>query len=218
MREQIIQQVEKEKVIAIVRGVSSDRILDVAKALYDGGIRLLEVTFDQSSAEKQRDTAVSIRKIAEQFSGKIVVGAGTVTSVELVEMAAKAGAKYIISPDTNEAVIKKTRELGLVSMPGALMPTEVMNAHRWGADFVKLFPVGNLGSGYVKAIKAPLNHVKLLAVGGVNADNVAEYLRAGCCGAGVGGNLVNKKWIEAGAYEKLTEAASELVQAVQGIN
>jgi len=98
------------------------------------------------------------------------------------------------------------------------MPTEVMNAHRWGADFVKLFPVGNLGSGYVKAIKAPLNHVKLLAVGGVNADNVAEYLRAGCCGAGVGGNLVNKKWIEAGAYEKLTEAASELVQAVQGIN
>ncbi|MBQ8813110.1 MAG: bifunctional 4-hydroxy-2-oxoglutarate aldolase/2-dehydro-3-deoxy-phosphogluconate aldolase [Lachnospiraceae bacterium] len=216
MREQIIQQVKAEKIIVIIRGVSSDRILPVAQALYDGGVRMIEVTFDQKDVEKQKETVECIRKIAEHFQGKVSVGAGTVTSTKLVEMAAEAGAQYIISPDTNEAVIRKTRELGLVSMPGALTPTEVMNAHHWGADFVKLFPVGNLGAGYVKAVKAPLNHVKLLAVGGVNADNVADFLAAGCCGAGVGGNLVNKKWIEAGEYEKLTEAARELMRAVEG--
>lgn len=215
MREQIIQQVEAEKIIVIIRGVSSDKILPVAQALYDGGVRMIEVTFDQKDVEKQKETVECIRKIAKHFQGKVSVGAGTVTSTKLVEMAAEAGAQYIISPDTNEAVIRKTRELGLVSMPGALTPTEVMNAHHWGADFVKLFPVGNLGAGYVKAVKAPLNHVKLLAVGGVNADNVADFLAAGCCGAGVGGNLVNKKWIEAGEYEKLTEAARELMRAVE---
>lgn len=216
MREQIIQQVEAEKIIVIIRGVSSDKILPVAQALYDGGIRMIEVTFDQKDVEKQKETVECIRKIAKHFQGKVSVGAGTVTSTKLVEMAAEAGAQYIISPDTNEAVIRRTRELGLVSMPGALTPTEVMNAHHWGADFVKLFPVGNLGAGYVKAVKAPLNHVKLLAVGGVNADNVADFLAAGCCGAGVGGNLVNKTWIEAGEYEKLTEAARELMRAAQG--
>lgn len=95
------------------------------------------------------------------------------------------------------------------------MPTEVLNAHRWGADFVKLFPIGNFGTGYIKAIKAPINHIKLLAVGGVNPENIIEFLDAGCCGAGIGGNLVNKKWIEAGEYEKITETARALVEKVK---
>lgn len=215
MREQIIQQVEREKVIAIVRGVDSEKSLKVAQALYDGGIRMIEVTFDQKDVAKQEETAKSIRMISEYFQGKVAVGAGTVTSVELVEKAAAAGALYIISPDTSEPVIRRTRELGLVSMPGALMPTEVLNAHRWGADFVKLFPIGNFGTGYIKAIKAPINHIKLLAVGGVNPENIIEFLDAGCCGAGIGGNLVNKKWIEAGEYEKITETARALVEKVK---
>ena len=215
MREQIIKMVEEQKVIAIVRGVEPEKCLEVAKALYAGGIRMIEVTFDQKNPERQWETAESIRRISEYFEGQIAVGAGTVTSEKLVETAAAAGARYIISPDTNEAVIKRTRELSLVSMPGALTPTEVLNAHRWGADFVKLFPVGSFGTGYVKAVKAPLNHIRLLAVGGVNADNIADFLDAGCCGAGVGGNLVNKKWIEAGEYGKLTKAAEELLAAVK---
>ena len=215
MRDQIIQQVEANKIIAIIRGVEPEKSLKVAQALYAGGIRMIEVTFDQKDEEKQKGTAESIRLISEYFQGKVSVGAGTVTSVKLVEMAAEAGAQYIISPDTSEEVIKKTRELGLVSMPGALTPTEILNAHRWGADFVKLFPIGSFGTAYIKAIKAPINHIKLLAVGGVNEKNITEFLDAGCCGAGIGGNLVNKKWIEAGEYEKITETAKLLVETVE---
>lgn len=215
MRDKIIQMVEEKKIIAIVRGIAPEKGLQVAQALYDGGIRMIEVTFDQKNVDKQADTAAMIRAISERFQGKVCVGAGTVTSVGLVELAANAGAQYIISPDTKEDVIKKTRELGLVSMPGTLTPTEITAAHEWGADFVKLFPVGTLGAGYVKAVKAPLNHIKLLAVGGVNPDNITDFLDAGCCGAGIGGNLVNQKWIDAGEYEKLTETASALVEKVE---
>lgn len=215
MRDRIIQMIEEKKIIAIVRGIDPNKGLRVAQALYDGGIRMIEVTFNQKDVHKQADTVAMIRAIAEHFQGKVCVGAGTVTSVELVEMAADAGAQYIISPDAKEDVIKRTRELGLISMPGALTPTEITAAHKWGADFVKLFPVGTLGAGYVKAVKAPLNHIKLLAVGGVNPDNITDFLDAGCCGAGIGGNLVNQKWIDAGEYEKLTETARALVEKVK---
>ena len=112
-------------------------------------------------------------------------------------------------------VIRRTRELGMVSLPGAMTPTEVMTAHRAGADFVKLFPASNLGTAYVKAVRAPISHVKLLAVGGINEDNVADFLHAGMVGAGVGGNLANKKWIEAGEFEKITETARKLLDAVK---
>ena len=105
----------------------------------------------------------------------------------------------------------------MVSMPGALTPTEVMQAHRAGADFVKLFPIGNLGVSYAKAVMAPISHVKLLAVGGVNENNVAEFLKAGMYGAGIGGNLANKKWIDAGEYHKITETAQKLVEAVKSV-
>ena len=100
----------------------------------------------------------------------------------------------------------------MVSMPGAMSPTEVLTAHRAGAGFVKIFPAANLGVDYVKAISAPISHVKLMAVGGVNENNLAEFLKAGMAGAGIGGKLANKKWIEAGEYHKITETAKTLVE------
>ena len=102
----------------------------------------------------------------------------------------------------------------MVSMPGALTPTEVLQAHKAGADFVKLFPAGNLGPGYLKSVAAPINHVKLLAVGGVNEKNVAEFLKAGAVGAGVGGNLVNKTWIAEGKFQEITALAKTFTDAV----
>lgn len=217
MRESTIQLVEQEKIIAIVRGIAPEQCLKVAQALYDGGIRLMEVTFDQKHPEAFHKTTDAISAIAKAFEGKMLVGAGTVTTPELVEMAANAGAKYIISPDVNVSVIHKTRELGLVSMPGAMSPSEVMTAHHAGADYVKLFPVGTLGADYAKAIRAPISHVKMLAVGGVHAGNAAEFMKLGMCGVGVGGNLANKKWIEANEYDKITQAARELVEAVRSV-
>lgn len=217
MREQIIQAVLEEKIIAIVRGADPEQCLKVAQALYDGGIRMMEITYNQKDPSSWQATADTIAAIAKEFEGRMLVGAGTVTTPALVEITANAGGKYIISPNCNEAVIKKTLELGLVSMPGALTPTEVLAAHEAGADFVKLFPIGNLGVSYAKAIMAPISHVKMLAVGGVNENNVAEFLKAGMCGAGIGGNLANKQWIAEGRYDKITETARALVDAVKNI-
>ena len=209
MRETVIQWIEREKIIAIVRGVDPEQCRAVAKALYAGGIRLMEITYDQKHPESWQATADAIGSLAKEYEGRMFVGAGTVTCPELVEMIAKAGGSFIISPDTNETVIRKTRELGLVSMPGA---------HRAGADFVKLFPIGVLGTAYLKAVKAPLSHIKMTAVGGVNEENAAEFLKAGAVGLGVGGNLAKKTWIEAKEYDKLTAAAKSLVEAVRSVD
>lgn len=217
MRESIIDLIEKEKIIAIVRGAEPEQCKAVAQALYAGGIRLMEITYDQRRPESWQATANAIGALAREYEGRMFVGAGTVTSPELVELTAKAGGAFIISPDTDVAVIKKTRELGLVSMPGAMTPSEIKTAHNAGADFVKLFPVGSLGAGYLKAVKAPLSHIKIMAVGGVNEENAAEFLKAGAAGLGVGGNLAKKAWIEAGEYDRLTAAAKALVEAVRSL-
>lgn len=213
MRETVMAWAQKEKIIAIVRGIASEKCLKVAQALYDGGIRMMEVTYDQKNPDSWKFTAEAIGAIAEQFNGKLLVGAGTVTTPELVELTHSAGGLFVISPDTNVDVIRRTRELGMVSMPGALTPSEVLIAHRAGADVVKLFPAGDLGPGYLKAIRAPISHVKMMAVGGINEKNMAAFLTAGAIGVGVGGNLANRDWIEAGQFEKITETAKALVAA-----
>ena len=174
----------------------------------------MEVTFDQSDTAAHAQTAAAIHAIKAHMGERMLVGAGTVTTPSLVEMAKEAGAEYIVSPDIRPAVIERTRELGMVSLPGALTPTEINNAYDAGADFVKVFPAAQLGPAYIKAVRGPLNHIPLLAVGGVNEKNIADFIKAGCCGAGVGGNLVNKQWIAAGEWDRITALAKEFVEAV----
>ena len=215
MRETVISAVEKEKVIVIVRGVAKEKLIPLADAMYDGGIRLLEITYDATGKTSDEETAENIAMLAKAFEGRMLIGAGTVLKESQVELTAKAGGKFIISPDTNKAVIEKTRELGLVSMPGALTPTEIADAHRYGADFVKLFPISTFGTEYVKAVKAPLSHIKLLAVGGVDENNIADYAKAGACGFGIGSNIVNKKFIEEGAFDEITELARTFLAAIK---
>ena len=160
-------------------------------------------------------TADVIGELAKEYEGRMFVGAGTVTNVELVEMTARAGGTFIISPDTDPDVIRKSKELGLVSMPGALTPTEIKAAHNAGADYVKLFPADVMGAKYIKAVRAPLGHIKLVATGGINEKNLADFLAAGVSGAGIGGNLANKAWINAGEYDKITEVARQMTHAVE---
>lgn len=212
MREQIIQKVLDKKIVAIVRGVYGEDCVKLAQALYDGGIELLEVTFDQSKPEALGRTSDTIHELVVRLGDKMAFGAGTVTSLEMLELAKNAGAQFIVSPDTNEEVIKATVAGGMVSMPGALTPTEILNAHRYGADFVKVFPTSSLGTAYIKAVRGPINHVRLLAVGGVNEKNIGEFIKAGVDGAGVGGNLVNKEWIARGEFDKITALAKEFVE------
>ncbi len=212
----LLERIMAEKLIAIVRGIEAEKCLKVADALYDGGFRLIEITFDQKTPASWVATAEAISAIKAKYLGRMDVGAGTVVSAELVDIAAQAGAEFIISPDCNLSVIARSLELGMVSMPGALTPSEVMTAYNAGADFVKLFPISSMGLGYVKAVRAPIGHVPLMAVGGVNEKNLRDYLDAGCCGAGIGGNLVNKQWINDGEYDKITALAKTMVEIAKG--
>lgn len=207
----IMERVEKEKIIAIVRGISSDRILDTCKALVAGGVTMIEVTYNQSSPTCNQDTYKAIKLIADELKDEVCVGAGTVMTVEQVVLSVKAGANYIISPNFDKDVVAKTVELGVAPMPGVLTPTEVVDAYKAGAVAAKLFPAGTIGLDYIKAIKAPISHIPVIAVGGVDVNNVGDFIKAGCVGVGVGSSLVNKGLINSGKYEELTELAKQFI-------
>lgn len=214
-KEAMIQEMQKEKVIAIARGLTTEQAVEAAKALYAGGIRFMEVTFDATGGTTDEQTGETIAAIVKALDGRMKVGAGTVMNTWQVEITRENGGEFIISPDMNVEVIRRTVELGMVSVPGAMTPTEAVSAHNYGADFVKIFPAGNLGAAYIKTIRAPLSNIRLMAVGGVSDSNIAEFLAAGCVGAGIGGNLVSRKAIEAGDYAALTETAKKTVAAAK---
>ena len=206
-REQVIRDIEKNKIIVIMRGFTKEQLINSVEAMEKGGIKLVEVTFDQSGIVSDETTYENIRTLKEHFEGRVRIGAGTVMTEEQVELAFKAGAEFIISPDCYEFVIKKTRELGMVSIPGVFTPTEAANAHRFGADFAKLFPNSEVKLSYLKALTVPLSHIKFLAVGGVNHENMKDYLDAGAKGIGVATAIADKKAIFAGDYEEVTRRA-----------
>ena len=217
MHKKTVEAIEENKIIAILRGIKDDELIPLAEAMYKGGIRLLEITFSANRPESDKKTAENIRKLVSHFGDRMHIGAGTVLTEDQAELVKLAGGKFIISPDTNTAVIKKTRELGLVSIPGALTPTEIEAAHAAGADFVKLFPVSTFGPGYVKAVKAPLSHIKLLAVGGIDENNMADYLAAGVSGFGIGSNITDKALIADKRFDEITTLAKKYVSALRRV-
>lgn len=215
MRDEVIRRVYHSKIIAIVRGVYDEDCIKLARALYAGGIDLLEVTYDQSKPEDLKHTSDTISALVEELGNKMIFGAGTVTDEEMLQLSYQAGAQFIVSPNADDKVVIKTREYGMVSMPGAMTPSEIIHAYNCGADFVKVFPAANLGSSYIKALRGPINHIPLLAVGGINIHNMKDFLLAGVNGLGIGGNLVNKEWIRNNEFGKITDAAREYVHCTK---
>ena len=213
-----LEFIQENKVITICRKVYGEDLLNLADALYAGGVKLMEVTFDQADPDCIAKTTVAIRSLCDRFGDRMMFGAGTVLTREQVKAAADAGARYIISPNIDPDVIRYTKELGLVSMPGGMTPSEIMTAHNLGADIVKLFPAGYLGFGYIKDILAPISHVKLCATGGVNETTWPEYLKFGFAGAGISGRLCDKKLIAEGNFAEVTRRAqvfTDLTQAAK---
>ena len=210
--DEIKRLVYEGRIIAIIRGFAPETCLRLAEAYAKGGIRLVEITFAQNAPETWKDTAAAIGAIRERFAGDVRVGAGTVLTEEQLAMCEQAGGEYMITPNVKTDLIRECVRRGLVAMPGALTPSEAVEAWEAGAGFVKIFPAGSLGPGYVKAIRAPLAHIPFLAVGGITPDNVADFMRTGCVGAGVGGNLSNKEWIAAGEWDKIAETARLFVE------
>lgn len=197
----------RDKVIVIARRIYGDTLLKLADAMCSGGIHLMELTFDQSDSECIDKTASSVARLNARFGGDMLFGAGTVITPQQVDAAYQAGCKYIISPNTDLDVINATKAHGLLSIPGAMTPSEILAAHKAGADFVKLFPTGYLGLPYIKDIRAPISHVKLIATGGVTEDNFGAFLGAGMVAAGISGRLTDKACIESGDFEELTRRA-----------
>jgi len=215
MRDEILRAIDKERLIAIVRAPKAENFEKAVRAMYDGGIRLIEVTFDRSGKIPKEETARLIALLCEKLGKDMYIGAGTVTSTDDVLLAYAAGASFIISPNCDEKIISLTRKLGMVSIPAALTPTEIISALDSGADYVKLFPANAFNKEYIKAVTAPISDAKILAVGGVTAENAKDFIDEGFAGVGVGSNLYNKKLIDEGRFGELTALAKKYVSALR---
>lgn len=199
--------IERDKVIVIARRIYDDTLLRLAEAMCLGGVHLMELTFDQSDEACIEKTASSLAGLKARFGDEVHFGAGTVLTSQQVDAAREAGCEYIISPNTDDEVIRATLESGLVSIPGAMTPSEILTAHKLGADYVKLFPAGYLGLSYIKDIRAPISHVKLIATGGVTEESFGSFLSTGMVAAGISGRLTDKACIAEGNFQELTRRA-----------
>ena len=197
--------VKANPVIAILRGVTPDEVVEVCGVLHDAGINLVEIPLNSP------DAIESIRRAAETYhDGRMFIGAGTVLTVDDVRQVADAGGKYIISPNSNPEVIRVTKVERLVSIPGFLTPTEAFSALAAGADYLKLFPAATMGLTYVKDLKAVIKS-PIMAVGGIGPDNVADYLKC-CAGVGIGSSLYKS----GKTIEQLKKDAAKLMANVKG--
>lgn len=212
--EAALSLIREKKIVAILRGVPPERLEGVAGALVRGGIGVMEFTFDHKEENCIANTTEKIRRTVEKYGDRIIVGCGTALTVEEVDAAYAAGAELVVSPDTNPQVIARTKALDMVSMPGAMTPTEIVTAWRAGADIVKLFPAGELGAGYIKAVLGPLSHIPLSAVGGIKPENVPDFLSAGVCGFGIGSQMVLPSAVRSGDDAVIEEQAQKFVSAI----
>ncbi|MFD0670613.1 bifunctional 4-hydroxy-2-oxoglutarate aldolase/2-dehydro-3-deoxy-phosphogluconate aldolase [Cohnella sp. GCM10027633] len=210
MSSELMQSLQREKIVAIIRGISAESGDATAKALAEGGIVFLEVTLNTDGALGM------ISRFREQYGDRMRIGAGTVLDLGQAKEAIAAGAEYIISPNLDEEVVYHGVEQGVEVWPGTMTPTEIVRAYKAGASAVKVFPMGSLGIGYLKEIRAPLGHIPMVATGGVNLQNIRSVLDAGAIAVGLGGNLVDKQLVKDGKFDALAELARSYVNEVQG--
>ena len=203
-----LSEILDKKIVAIIRGAEPSDMLNIANALYEGGIRLMEITLNSTDALKV------IEKLSVQLENKIIIGAGTVLNADAAYKAINSGAKFIIAPSTDEKTIQITKESGAVSIPGALTPTEILTAWKLGGDIIKVFPAS--GPVYLKDILAPLSPIPLMPTGGVNLKNINAYHQAGAVAFGIGSSLVDTSEKMTDNYlQQITRQARELIMAIQ---
>jgi 2-dehydro-3-deoxyphosphogluconate aldolase / (4S)-4-hydroxy-2-oxoglutarate aldolase len=205
----IIRRIGEIGIVPVVRAATVDEATRAVEAICAGGIPVVEITMTVPNAISV------IREVAQQYGNKVLVGAGTVTTAEQAESCLRAGAEFLVSPGLAPPMLAVAKASGKLAIPGALTPTELMNAQDQGARLVKIFPCGNVGGPkYLRSLKAPFPNASLIPTGGVNAANAAEFIAAGAFALGVGADLVDASALRDGNSEKITSAARELVQAV----
>ena len=196
-------------VVAVLRGVPADQLIEIAEALREGGVTAVEITADTP------DVADLIGEVAGSFDDEVVVGTGTVLDSETARTTLMAGAEFVVSPSLHEDVIETCNRYGAVTAPGVMTPTEAIRGYEAGADFVKVFPAKTVGPAHLGAMKGPLGQIPMMPTGGVSPDNAAEYIDAGAFAVGAGGALVDYDAAERGDYETITETAREFTRVVE---
>ena len=204
-RHAALQRVLDTGIVSIIRASSSEQLVDVAKALYEGGIDVIEVTFTTPGVLEM------IAAVKKELGDNILLGAGTVLDTESVRAAVLAGAEFIVTPTVNLDVIKLCNRYSKVIMPGGFTPTEILTAWEAGADIVKVFPADVGGPSYLKAIHGPLPQIRLLPTGGVDLQTLPSFVKAGACAVGLGSALVEKAAVEAGDMNRIRSLAEQYV-------
>jgi 2-dehydro-3-deoxyphosphogluconate aldolase/(4S)-4-hydroxy-2-oxoglutarate aldolase len=210
MKTDVIQTIKDVGVIPVVRATSADEAMRAIEAIREGGIPVLEITMTVPGAVKL------IEEVAKRYGKDVLVGAGTVLDPETATACISSGARFVVSPALNLETIACCRRLAVAVMPGALTPTEVVQAWNAGADFVKVFPAGAVGGpSYLKALKAPLPQIELVPTGGVSLKTAGDFIRAGAAALGVGADLVDINAIREGQSALITERAKQFIEIVR---
>ena len=205
----VIRRIGEIGIVPVVRAATVDEAKLAVQAIYAGGIPVVEITMTVP------DAVAVIREVAQQYGSSVLIGAGTVTTGEQAELSIRAGAQFLVSPGLANTVLSVAQACGILAMPGALTPTELMNALESGARLVKIFPCGNVGGPkYLRSLKGPFPKAALIPTGGVNATNAADYIAAGAFALGVGADLIDATALRERNLDKITLAARELVNAV----
>ncbi len=205
----------RERLTVLMRRIPEEIIPALAEAVLMGGVRILEITFDPSDAKTNEKTARIIEKLNASFGEKLLVGAGTVLTPENVRAASSAGAAFCYSPNTDPEIVKLTKEAGMLSIPGAFTPSEIMQAHRAGADFVKLFPITKNDIGYLKNVTSPLSHIPFICTGGVDPETIPLFFEAGAAGVGTGASIFRPDLVRTLDLPAVTALAAAHVAAVR---
>lgn len=206
---EILSSITEIGIVPVVRTSSAESAILAVEAIYHGGIRAAEITMTVPGAVR------ALEKVADRFGGKIMLGAGTVLDPETARICMLAGAEFFVTPSLRVSVIEMAKRYSKVVCPGALTPTEILTAWEAGADVVKVFPCGNVGGAkYIKALKGPFPQIEMIPTGGVNLETAGDFLKAGACALGVGGELVDGKTIQQGRYDVIEERARQFLAAI----
>lgn len=206
-----MQRIEACGIVAIIRANSSNELIDAAAAIQTGGVDVIEITMTTPGALRV------ISDVSKHLGDKVLIGVGSVLDSETARAAMLAGAEFVVSPVIKNDVIEICNRYGKVVIPGAFTPTEILTAWETGADYVKVFPSSGGGPSYIKDIKAPLPQIPLIPTGGINAENAADFIKAGSTALGVGSALVSNSIIESGDFNLLTERAENLISSVNSV-
>lgn len=208
-KEQQLQQVLDGGIVAVIRAPDGSQLVEVAEALADGGVHVIEVTMSVPNALDV------LKQVRRTLGSRILLGAGTVLDPETARAVLLAGAEFIVAPTINLDVIKLCQRYDKLVMPGAFTPTEILTAWEAGADIVKVFPADTVGPAFFKALRGPLPQVRVMPTGGVDLKTAADFLKAGACCLGVGGQLVDPKLIAEKNFAKIRDLARQYVAIVK---